>query len=119
MVRVSSDVKIEEWTRRLARYEASSETVARFCHREGVSVPSFYVWKKKLRPRPASSVAASPRFVAVQITPTVPVSTRRETVVRLGRGIRIEFGSDLQVVEAVVKQLLQTADAPHTGNDAC
>lgn len=117
MGRVASGVKIEEWTRRLARYEASNETVARFCHREGVSVPSFYGWKKKLRQTPASPVGASPRFLAVQITPTAP---RRETVVRLGRKIQIELGSDLLVVEAVVKQLLQAAgDAPQAENNAC
>jgi hypothetical protein len=33
----------------------------------------------------------------------------RKTATRLGQGIQIEFGSDLAVVEAVVKQLLQSA----------
>ena len=120
MGRVAGVVKIEEWARRLARYEASNETVARFCHREGVSVPSFYAWKKKLGQAPASPVDASPRFLPVQITPPTPVAARRETVVRLGRDIQIEFGSDLVVVEAVVKQLLQAAgDAQQAEDNAC
>lgn len=117
MGRLASVVTIEEWTRRLARYEAANETVARFCHREGVSVPSFYAWKKKLGHAPASSAGASPRFLPVQMMPTAPVSARRETVVRLGRDIQIEFGSDLLVVEAVVKQLLQAAGGAQQAED--
>jgi hypothetical protein len=120
MGRVASIVKIEEWTSRLARYEGANETVARFCHREGVSVPSFYAWKKKLGQSPPSSVEASPRFLPVQITPDAPVSARRETVVRLGRDIQIEFGNDLLVVEAVVKQLLRaTRGAQQAEDNAC
>ena len=120
MGRVASVVKIEEWTRRLARYEASNATVARFCYREGVSVPSFYAWKKKLGQAPASPVGASSRFLPVQITPPAPVSARRETVVRLGRENQVEFGSDLLVVEAVVKQLLQAASGAQQAKDnAC
>jgi hypothetical protein len=120
MGRVARVGKIEEWTKRLTRFEAAGETVARFCRREGVSVPSFYAWKKRLRQAPASPVAASPRFLPVQITPPKAVSARRETVVRLGRDIQIEFGSDLVVVEAVVKQLLQAAAAAQPMEDnAC
>lgn len=123
MGRVAGDVKIGEWTRRLARYEASNETVARFCRREGVSVPSFYGWKKRLgqaRQAARSPVGALPRFLPVQVTPPAPISARRETVVRLGRDIQIEFGSDLLVVEAVVKQLLQAAGAARPVEDnAC
>ena len=120
MGRVASVVKIEEWTRRLARYEPSNKTVARFCRRESVSVPSFYAWKKKLGHASASPVGASPRFLPVQITPPAPVSARRETVVRLGRDIQIEFGNDLLVVAAVVQQLLQAAGDAHQAEDnAC
>lgn len=102
----------------MARYEASNETVSRFCRREGVSAPSFYAWKKRLRQTPGSPVGASPRFLPVQITPPTPVAARRETVVRLGRDIQIEFGSDLAVVEAVVQQLLQAAGEAQEDN-AC
>lgn len=120
MGRVASVGKVEEWVRRLARYEAAHETVARFCQREGVSVPSFYAWKKKLAQAPASRVGAPPRFLPVQITSPAPNSAKRKTVVRLGRDIRIELGSDLLVVEAVVQQLLRAAgDAQPADDHAC
>ena len=37
-----------QWRERLARYGRSGQTVASFCAAEGVSVPSFYQWKRRL-----------------------------------------------------------------------
>lgn len=39
----------EIWSERLRRYMNSGLTVASFCRRERVSVPSFYYWRRKLR----------------------------------------------------------------------
>jgi hypothetical protein len=114
-------VKFQEWTERLSRFRSSGRTVAAFCQSEGVSEASFYLWKRKLtRPteRPGqrpSEVASSgrsgkkssaPAFQAVELVSRSPLATPSATTVRLPRGIEIEFGSDLRVIEAVVKQLL-------------
>ncbi len=40
--------KLVEWRRRLARFETWQQTVAEFCAAEQISVPAFYVWKKRL-----------------------------------------------------------------------
>jgi hypothetical protein len=40
--------KLVEWRRRLARFETWQQTVAEFCAAEQISVPTFYVWKKRL-----------------------------------------------------------------------
>ncbi|MFM9116134.1 MAG: IS66 family insertion sequence element accessory protein TnpA [Planctomycetota bacterium] len=40
--------KLVEWQRRLARFESWQQTVAAFCAAERISVPTFYVWKKRL-----------------------------------------------------------------------
>ena len=46
------------------------------------------------------------------VTPSTLPAARQKTIVRLGRDIEIEFGSDLTVVESIVKQLLTvTADS--------
>jgi len=37
------------WRKRWERFESSSLTVAEFCRREGVSQPTFYQWRKRLR----------------------------------------------------------------------
>jgi transposase len=39
------------WRERLDRFERSGVTVQAFCRREGVSVPSYYQWRRKLRDR--------------------------------------------------------------------
>ena len=68
------------WRGRMARYRGGSLTVAEFCRRERVSVPSFYHWRKRLGPtvapkppRPRSrgrwpSIRASNLFVPVNVT---------------------------------------------------
>lgn len=40
---------IKRWRERLRRFDRGQMTVAEFCSSEGVSQPSFYQWKKKLR----------------------------------------------------------------------
>ena len=40
--------KEELWRRRLERFEDSDLTVVEFCRVEGVSVPSFYQWRRRL-----------------------------------------------------------------------
>ncbi len=98
--------KVVEWTNRLRRFEQSNQTVARFCVDEGVSQPSFYSWRKKLRElAPASSGSL---FQPVHVASCLPETIREETVIRLGRDIEIELGSELTVVESIVKQLLAT-----------
>ena len=103
MARGSRPGKVQEWSDRLTRFAETSLTVAEFCKAEGVSQQSFYQWKRKLR---QSGVARSPRsrFQAVRVSPVkIPSGP---TTIRLGKGIRIELGGDLPVVERVVKQVL-------------
>jgi len=49
------------WTERLQRFNLASTTVAAFCAAEGVSQPSYYYWRRKLRgsqPKTAGPPAA-------------------------------------------------------------
>ena len=96
--------KVAEWTRRLRRFEArSSQSVAVFCQNEGVSVPSLYKWRKRLQGSP---------FQAVQVAPAELGRGHEEAIIHLGQDIRIELGSDLTVVDLVLKRLLAVALEP-------
>ena len=122
MSRGLSPEKIGEWTGRLRRFEQSNQTVARFCQDEGVSQPSFYSWKKKLRE--FTQASGGSQFQPVHLTSSSLVTARQETIIRLGREIEIELGSDLSIVESIVKQLLAAADQAanatrSTGADSC
>jgi len=125
MSRVSNPVKVQEWSDRLKRYQRSGETVARFCRKEGISGPSFYQWKKRLtgesntrqaklisgsaqqhvqtRRRQVESPPTSSRFQSVELLP-VPSSSM---TIRFPNGIEIELGSDLRVMDMLVKRLLE------------
>jgi len=107
--------KIKEWTGRLKRLEKSKQTVADFCRREGVSVPSLYHWKKRLR-----EMASPSPFRQVRVAPPLVTPTHEGTLIQLGNGIHIELGSDLPIAELVVKQVLDAAiNASQTGVKPC
>ena len=121
----SNPAKVRQWRDRLERYQKSGQTVARFCQKEGISAPSFYQWKKKLAGEPSAGkarrIADSARqhvratqgqgespptgsgFQSVELLPA-PSSV---TTIRLPNGIEIELGSDLRVIDLLVKQLLE------------
>ena len=78
MARSSSGRKAQEWRRRLRRFVKSRQSIAAFCQQEGVSPPTFYLWRKRLAEagsqRPA---AASPAgFRPVRILPAAGVSVQ-------------------------------------------
>jgi len=132
---VRNGVKVQQWTDRLSRFRRGGQTVAAFCQSEGVSEASFYLWKRKLAPpaertgkrstsseatssEPTSSGPASSRptcsGLAFQTVALVSTSASATTV-RLPRGIEIELGTDLRVIEAIVKQLLAEPAAAEGG----
>jgi putative transposase len=69
------------WRLRLREFDRGNATVAEFCRRGGVSIATFYLWRRKLAPsaaresrsparRPAESrgTAAGIHFLPVEIT---------------------------------------------------
>ena len=116
MSRGSRPEKVKEWKSRLERFAASKQTVAEFCRQEGVSDASLYLWKKKLRATRETSArktrtgvgdtSAPSSFQAVRVVSPPVKTANAETVIQLTGGVRIQLGSDLPVVELVVKELL-------------
>lgn len=62
------------WTQRLAQFRDADLTVAEFCRRERVSVPSFYAWRKRLaqtradQPPANNQQAVRPPFVPLVLS---------------------------------------------------
>ena len=108
MPRSSSAAKVAEWTNRLERFAVSSLTAARFCQAEGVSLPSFYQWKRKLtapaNPAPKST-RGSAAFAAIELKPTASTTT----TIRLPNGVTIEWGGDTRALEKWIPPLLERA----------
>jgi transposase len=90
----------EQWQQRLLRFERSGLSVCAFCDREGVSTPSFYAWRRRLRSAPAAD-ADGPRFLPIQVLAAAPV----ELVLPSGAVLRLTAGCDLAFVRALVDSL--------------
>ena len=59
----------QQWRVRLRRFASSKLSVAEFCRREKVSVPSFYQWRKKLRELDSDD-PPPPKFLPVEVAAT-------------------------------------------------
>ena len=103
----SSSAPHDVWGKRLRRFAQSGLPVARFCAAEGVSVASFYSWRKKLmsnppRDRRAGQRASFQRVAVVAATPAVSI--------HLPGGTRIEVSAaDLDAVRAVIAEVARGA----------
>jgi transposase len=97
------------WVERLARFSASGLRPAEFCAQEGVSLPSFYSWKRRLgaegRPadtRATDDPAPGPRLLPVRLgAAPAPV----ELVLPGGTVLRIPPGCDPAFVRSLVGAL--------------
>ncbi len=110
----SGSQKRREWQRRMTRFEEAQQPVAAFCRKEGVSVPSFYYWRKRLlqRPGPADEVASA-GFRPVRLVGSASV------VVQLPGGTQREVPtSDPQALRLVIDTLAR-ADAQRAGGASC
>ena len=97
------------WSERLRRYERAGQTVVEFCRREGVSVPSFYHWRKRL----ASSIGQQSKWgtrrdTQAPVFQQVMLTGGGVVAVELPSGVRMELpAQQVQLVRAVVAELLE------------
>lgn len=127
MLPMSKDANAQLWMDRFVRFDDSETTVKQFCLDEGISLPSFYYWKRKVggRRRARSEITQLGRdsglaFEPVHVLPVIAAQQR--TTIRLGAGVEIELGDDLPVVELVVQaafQLNLQRQSPEAGGATC
>lgn len=89
------------WQARLERFQTQSITVKEFCRREGVSVPSFYQWKKRLGQQQLAPDSrqplSTPGFAAVLLT---------DQLAAPGPVLRLPGGASIQLTEHVRRECL-------------
>lgn len=97
----------QTWAERLVRFAAAGLTTAQFCAAEGVSVASFYLWKRRLAgagrpdaPEQPSGQPAGPRLLPVRLSQQTPAI---ELVLPTGAVLRIGADAD----EATLRGLLR------------
>ena len=89
------------WAERLERFGRANQTVAQFCAAEGVSEPSFYVWKRTLAGEARSPDPIPPTLVPIRLTPS-PDGPPIEVVLPSGTVLRFPADARPAVIAAVV-----------------
>lgn len=99
----------QSWSERLARFPASGLSVTAFCATEGVSVNSYFYWKRQLSPVRSSEISseAQPRLLPVRLLASPPPV---EVVLPCGAVLRLAPGCDLSFVRSLADAL---------GGDSC
>jgi len=110
---MSKESRRDEWQRRMARFRELGVTVSAFCRAEGVTVWSFYQWRKRLATATGGSAVLRPEFTPVQWVIPANIEVR----LRGGTQLQIPAG-DPQTVEAAISALVR-ADSEMAGGDAC
>src|SRR5271167_4547686 len=89
-----SSIKERFWRRVVRQFRGSGLSGRGFCEEHGLSVPSFYGWRRTLAARDEAVV----RFVPVQVTPQPLTGDESagavELVLGAGRRLRIGPGFD-------------------------
>lgn len=111
------------WRELIGRQRASGQSIAAFCRETGVSVASFYEWKRKLRRRTPSARPSVKRtaFAPVQILPEQTASSmdwdgRVEVVLPDGVVLRVAAGCEERTLEVILTAL---AVSLTKGADGC
>jgi hypothetical protein len=124
MSRMTKPARIQLWLDRLNRHSASQLTVAEFCEREEVSLPSFYQWKRRLSPRiesatkrrkrrrPRRSLSQPSRSQPAMadrpgFTELVLKSSQATASVSLPGEITISLGAQPEIASLIIDRLLQ------------
>lgn len=98
--RRSREATRQLWVERLARFPAAEQSIAAFCAAEGVSVNSFFYWKRQFA-APGTAPDDEPCFLPVRVSSPNPV----EVVLPNGAVLRLAPGCDLAFVRSLIDAL--------------
>jgi hypothetical protein len=94
-----SNSKPEYWRKLIAEQEGGGLKVRPFCRERGITEPSFYYWRKRLRKRELV------RFALLETRPTVTGSTIPALELVLAGGERLRIGKEVDA--ATLRMVLE------------
>lgn len=109
MVTVVKAPLADTWKRRITRCRKSGLSVAAFCRREEISVPSLYAWRRRFSsaevlataaPQAAPSEVQNPPFVPVKLK-SAPISI--ELLLTSGHILRLPEDFDVGRLATLLK----------------
>jgi len=81
----------QAWVDRVDRFQQSNQTIAEFCHAEGISQASLYQWRRKLSLANAAVTQPLPAFIPVKLRATEASSPITVMSVELPGGVRVRL----------------------------
>jgi transposase len=89
------------WRELVEGQQRSGVSIRQWCHRHGVSEPSFYFWRRELAHR-----GAGPQIVPVEVSPSSPISNADLEIELPGPVIvRVRAGCDAQLLRQTLALL--------------
>ena len=126
------------WRGQLERQSASGQSIRRWCHENGVSEPTYYVWRRKLQNRDherglpecdshasLSEATVAPGFVALDVVPSDVVTSaatsadctaQLEIDVAGGVVIRLRENASAETLERVLSVVCRHGVIPVGGS---
>ena len=101
--RARDERKEQQWRRRVGEWQASGLSVRAFCQQRGLTVASFYAWRRVLERRAAEQVVFAPVQVVADAPPTQTGAL--EVVLADGRVVRVAPGFDAATLRQVLAVL--------------
>jgi len=98
--RARDEEKERRWRCWVGEWQASGLSLRAFCQRRGLTIASFYAWRRVLQRRAAEKAAFVPVQVVADAVPTQ--ASALEVVLADGRAVRVAPGFDV----ATLRQLL-------------
>ena len=96
--------KADQWRECIAEQKASGLSVKQFCKDRGLSLWSFYDWRKRLRETEPIRFALVDRRKRTE-PEEAPVAADLEVVFATGERLRIRCGVDIPTLRSVVEAL--------------
>lgn len=81
----------QAWVERFERFQKADQTVTQFCAEEGISVPSFYQWRRKLDPNTEARSQTPAKFLPIQLPPPPPSDPETVLLVELPGGVSVKL----------------------------
>lgn len=96
-----------EWSVLVDNLEASGESLQRFCAKHGVRVARMKWWRWRLRSERRAAGLAKPgvRLLPVNVLDVTPVRPASILVAVSGAELRVEVGTDVEYVGALLSAL--------------
>lgn len=103
--RVRSGEREQFWLELVEGQQRSGVSIRQWCHRHGVSEPSFYFWRRELAQR-SRYAGAGPQLVPVEVSPSSPISNADLEIELPGPVIvRVRAGCDAELLRQTLALL--------------